>query len=86
LLTLAIERARKFKPGEEIVLAYLDKTVQTVLQKQSAPATTALAPAMQAPPRKPQGNDPKGTDESYEDWQARVEAYERARRNGGKAA
>ena len=86
VLTAALTRARQFKPGEAIGLAYLDKAVQTVLQKQSAPASLSPAPAQQAPQRKPQGNEPKGTDESYEDWQARVAAYEQAMRNGGKAA
>lgn len=86
VLTLAIERARKFKPGEEIWLSYLDSTVQTVLQKQSAPASLSPAPAQQAPARKPQGNDPKGTDETYDEWQARVAAWEQARRQGGQAA
>jgi hypothetical protein len=84
LLGLAIARARQFKPGEAIGLVYLDKTVQTLLQRQSAQASPAPPPP--APARKPQGNDPKGTDESYEDWQARVTAYELAQRNGGKAA
>jgi len=86
VLTLAIARARQFKPGEAIGLAYLDKAVQTILQRQSAPATPTAATAPPAPARKPQGNEPKGTDESYEDWQARVAAYERAQRNGGMAA
>lgn len=86
ILTLAIARARQFKPGEAIGLAYLDKAVQTVLQKQSAPPAVAPSSTPPAPVRKPQGLDPKGTDESYEDWQARVAAFERAQRNGGKAA
>jgi uncharacterized protein YdaU (DUF1376 family) len=86
VLTAAIERARKFKPGEAIGIVYLDKAVQTVLQRQSAPAASLPAPVPQAAPRKPQGLDPKGTDESYEDWQARVTAFELAQRNGGRAA
>lgn len=86
VLTLAIARARQFKPGEAIGLVYLDKAVQTILQKQSAPPAVAPAATPPAPARKPQGNEPKGTDESYEDWQARVAAYEHAMRNGGKAA
>jgi len=84
LLALAIARAKKFKPDEAIGLVYLDSAVQTVLQKQSAPAAPAAALAPPAPPRKPQGIDPKGTDESYDEWQARVDAYERAQR--GRAA
>jgi hypothetical protein len=86
VLTAAIARARQFKPGEAIGLVYLDKAVQTVLQKQSAPAAAIAAPVPPAPPRKPQGLDPKGTDESYDEWQARVTAFEQAQRNGGRAA
>lgn len=86
VLTAALARARQFKPGEAIGLVYLDKAVQTVLQRQSAPPAAAPAPAPRAAPRRPQGNDPKGTDETYDEWQARVAAYERAQRNGGKAA
>jgi uncharacterized protein YdaU (DUF1376 family) len=86
VLTAGIERARKFKPGETIGLVYLDKAVQSVLQRLSAPAAPIAASAPPAPARKPQGNDPKGTDETYDEWQARVTAYELAQRNGGKAA
>jgi uncharacterized protein YdaU (DUF1376 family) len=86
VLTLAIARARQFKPGEAIGLVYLDKAVQTVLQKQSAPPATGPAAAPPAPSRKPRGNDPKGTDETYDEWQARVTAYELAQRSGGRAA
>jgi hypothetical protein len=59
---------------------YLAKTIATVLDEQSAavPATLARAVAAPIPIRKPQGTDPKGPDESYEDWQARVDAAERA--------
>lgn len=85
VLLLAITRAKKSKPDEDIPLAYLDKAVQTVLQRQSAPATP-IAAATQPAPKKPQGNDPKGTDETYEDWQARVTAFEHAQRNGRKTA
>ena len=85
VLAAALTRARQFKPGEAIGLAYLDKAVQTVLQRQSAPPAAAPASLPPAPARKPQGNDPKGTDETYDEWQARVAAYEQARR-GGQAA
>lgn len=84
LLTLAIARARQFKPGEAIGLVYLDKAVQSVLQRQTvqaAPYSPAVQAAPPAPPRKPQGNEPKGTDESYDEWQARVAAFERAQRD-----
>jgi hypothetical protein len=86
VLLAAIEKAKKFKPNEDIPLAYLDKAVQSVLQRQSAPAASVATSAPPAPARKPQGNDPKGTDETYDEWQARVAAFERAQRNGGKAA
>lgn len=89
LLLVAIARAKKSKPNEDISLAYLEKAVQSVVQRQEAQATPfpASAPvAAPAPPRKPQGNDPKGTDESYDEWQARVAAFERSQREGGKAA
>jgi len=80
LLLVAIARAKKSKPNEDIPLSYLEKAVQSVVQRQDAPATLLPAAALPAPPRKPQGNEPKGLDESYEDWQARVDAFERAQR------
>jgi hypothetical protein len=85
-LALAIGKARKSKPNEAIPLAYLDKAVQSVLQRQSAPEAAVAALVPQARPRKPQGLDPKGTDESYDEWQARVTSYELAQRNGGQVA
>lgn len=89
LLLVAIARAKKSKPNENISLAYLEKAVQSVVQRQEAqpaPYSPAVQAAPPAPPRKPQGNDPKGTDESYDEWQARVAAFERSQREGGKAA
>lgn len=91
VLTVAIAKARKTKGAEEIVPKYLAKTIATVLDEQSAPVLTGLAPgrpahaATPAPNRRPKGNEPKGTDESYDEWQARVDAYEAARRNGQAA-
>jgi uncharacterized protein YdaU (DUF1376 family) len=87
VLLAAITKAKKFKPNEEIGLSYLDKAVQSVLQRQTAqaaPYSPAVQAAPPAPTRKPQGNEPKGTDESYDEWQARVDAFERAQR--GRAA
>jgi len=84
LLQLAIAKAQRFKPNEDIPLSYLDRAVQTVLQRQSAPAA-AGGPPQPAPSRKPQGNEPKGTDESYDEWQARVDAFETARRRNQAA-
>ena len=88
VLNAAIAKARKTKGSEEIVPKYLAKTIATVLDEQSGPVLTGLAPgrpahaAASAPNRKPKGNEPKGTDESYDEWQARVDAYEATRRNG----
>lgn len=87
VLLASIAKAKRFKPDEAIPLSYLDKAVQSVLQRQSAqpgPHSPAVQAAPPAPPRKPQGNEPKGTDESYDEWQARVDAFERAQR--GRAA
>ena len=41
--------------------------------------------AQPLPSRKPQGTDPKGLDESYDDYNARITQAEADRRNG-KAA
>ena len=84
LLLVSIAKAKRFKPDEAIPLSYLDKAVQSVLQRQTvqaAPYSPAVQAAPPAPPRKPQGNEPKGTDESYDEWQARVAAFERAQRD-----
>lgn len=88
VLNVAIAKARKAKAGEEIVPKYLAKTIATVLDEQNAAVPAPLARAAAAPPaqpRKPQGTDPKGPDESYEEWEARVAAAERARRQGQAA-
>jgi hypothetical protein len=50
----------------------------------AAPHTPAAQATPPAPPRNPRGNEPKGTDESYDEWQTRVDAFERAQR--GRAA
>ncbi len=82
VLIAAIEKAGKSKQGEEIPVKYLEKTVATILLEQAAPPISGkpLHVVQPIPIRKPQGTDPKGPDESYEDWQARVEAAERAMR------
>jgi uncharacterized protein YdaU (DUF1376 family) len=92
VLTAAIAKARKAKPGEDIPLKYLAKTITTVLDEQAAPAPVVIPRGAPAHPtqqslsnRKPQGNEPKGTDESYDEWQARVDAFEAARRRGQAA-
>jgi len=84
VLHVALARARKAKGEEEIVPKYLAKTIATVLDEQSAavPGPTTRALAAPIPIRKPQGTDPKGPDESVDDWMARVDAAERAMRKG----
>ena len=89
VLNVAIAKAKAAKGDKPIPLGYLVPIVEQELQALDAPPPAAGRPAPTAPPaplRKPQGLDPKGTDESYDEWQARVDAYERAQRNGGKAA
>lgn len=86
VLRIAIAKARKTKGGEEIVPKYLAKAIATVLDEQNtavpaAPARSGAGQAVQVQPnRKPQGADPKGTDESYAEYQARIDAFEAARR------
>lgn len=85
VLNIAIAKARKTKGSEEIVPKYLAKTIATVLEEQNASVPVNLthrAPAPAIPIRKLQGTDPKGPDESYDDWETRVSAAERAMRKG----
>jgi len=87
VLNVALAKARKAKGAEEVVPKYLAKAVATVLDEQSAavPATTARAAVAPIPIRKPQGMDPKGLDESYDDYNARIQAAEAERRKGNGA-
>jgi uncharacterized protein YdaU (DUF1376 family) len=87
VLHAAVSLAREQKgPTAKIPPNYLVPIVEK-LQNPPAPRATALVPQAQpVATRKPQGNDPKGTDETYEDWQARVAAYEQSIRTGGRAA
>jgi len=89
VLNVAIAKARKAKAGEEIVPKYLAKTIATVLDEQNATAPVTIArgttPSQPVSIRKPQGNEPKGTDESYDEWQARVDAFDAARRRNQAA-
>jgi uncharacterized protein YdaU (DUF1376 family) len=83
LLTEAITKARKSNSKRPMPLTYLEATVLTLLERQATPprATVPQATPILAPvPRRPQGNEPKGLDESYEDWQTRVAAFEQAQR------
>jgi hypothetical protein len=82
VLNVAIIKAKAAKAGQDVPVKYLDRTVATLLAEQAAPAA---APGKPTPVRKPQGMDPKGTDESYEEYEARVTAAEAARRRGEAA-
>jgi len=80
LLLEAVATARITK-GEKapIPANYLIPIVNDMLNPPAAkPGSAIAAPAK---PRKPQGTEPKGPDESYDDWQARVDKAEAARRN-----
>jgi uncharacterized protein YdaU (DUF1376 family) len=80
VLTAAVGLAREQKgPTAKIPPNYLMPIVEKLLNP--PPATASGRPIQPPQPiaiRKPQGTDPKGPDESYEDWQARVDAAERA--------
>lgn len=82
VLIAAVGLAREHK-GETVKIHpnYLVPIVDKLLNPQVASTTSYAKPAA-APTqvRKPQGADPKGTDESYAEYQARVDAFEAARR------
>jgi uncharacterized protein YdaU (DUF1376 family) len=88
VLHAAVALAREQKgPTAKIHPNYLVPIVDKLLHPPAAPAPGPGRPMQAmppAPPRKPQGNEPKGTDESYDEWQTRVDAFERAQR--GRAA
>jgi len=84
VLHAAIATAREQKgPNARIPPNYLVGMVDELLNPPSA-ATTSFGkpPAAPIQVRKPQGMDPKGTDESYEQYDARIRAAEAARRQG----
>lgn len=92
VLLLAIAKAQKAKPGEDIPLKYLAKTVVTVLEDQDAPAP-AITPRTGGNVRRtPQAIEAKGRElgiparagESYEAWATRIDA-EIAKRQGQAA-
>jgi hypothetical protein len=70
------KQGRAENPSEH----YLKPIIEQLLAQQDAPPASAATPRPAAPPRKPQGMDPKGLDESYDDWQARTAKAEAARR------
>jgi len=82
VLHAAVATAREQKgPVAKIPPNYLARIVEELLNPPAASAQAYGKPA--AAPiqvRKPQGNDPKGTDESYAEYQARMDAFEAARR------
>ena len=82
VLIAAVGLAREQKgPTAKLAPNYLVPIVEKLLNPPAASAqaygTPAAAPIQV---RKPQGNDPKGTDESYAEYQKRMDAYEAARR------
>ncbi len=80
-LTEAVSLAREVKGNDPIHPNYLAPIVTKLLNPPaSAPAGTA--PRLAAKPRKPQGMDPKGLDESYADYDARIRQAELDRRKG----
>jgi hypothetical protein len=82
VLHAAVATAREQKgPDARIPPNYLVRIVEDLLNP-PAPSAQAYAKPVTAPiqVRKPQGNDPKGTDESYAEYQKRMDAYEAARR------
>ncbi|KQQ94979.1 YdaU family protein [Massilia sp. Leaf139] len=88
----ACEQAKRSKPNEPIgpayVFAILERWAKEASDLNAAGATRPAAPGTPPAPipiRKPQGMDPKGTDESYEEYQARIDAAELARRKGNGA-
>ena len=88
----ACEQAKRSKPNEPIgpayVIAILERWAKEASELKTAGAAKPVAVGstpQPAPSRKPQGNEPKGTDESYDEWQARVDAFETARRRNQAA-
>lgn len=82
VLHAAVATAREQKgPVAKIPPNYLARIVEELLNPPASSAQ-AYAKPVAAPiqARKPQGNDPKGTDESYAEYQDRMDAYEAARR------
>jgi hypothetical protein len=82
VLIAAVGLAREQKgPTAKLAPNYLVPIVEKLLNPPAASAQAYGKPAS-APIqiRKPQGMDPKGTDESYEEYDARINAAEAARR------
>ena len=81
VLHAAVATAREQKgPDAKIPPNYLVRIVEDLLNPPLAAQGYAKPVAAPIQARKPQGNDPKGTDESYAEYQARMDAFEAARR------
>jgi hypothetical protein len=84
VLHAAVATAREQKgPDAKIPPNYLVRIVEDLLNPPAASVTSyGKPPAAPIQIRKPSGMDPKGTDESYEEFDARIAAAEAARRKG----
>ncbi len=83
ILHAAVATAREQKgPTVKIAPNYLVPIIRDLLNPPAGPAPAYGAPAPPIQVRRPTGMDPKGTDESYEEYDARIRAAEAARRKG----
>lgn len=80
VLSQAVAIAREQKPTGKIHPNYLVPIVEKILNPEAAKPGSAVAASAPAKPRAPTGTEPKGPDESYDAWQARVDKAEAARR------
>lgn len=81
VLHAAVATAREQKgPTVKIAPNYLVPIIRDLMNPPAAPPQSYGKPAPPIQVRKPQGMDPKGTDESYDEYDARIRAAEAARR------
>jgi uncharacterized protein YdaU (DUF1376 family) len=80
LLLAAVKRARESMGDKPVQVNYLRPIIVELLNPPAMKPGPAALPA--AKPRKPQGMDHKGLDESYDDYQARISKAEAERRKG----
>lgn len=84
VLHAAVATAREQKgPEARIPPNYLARIVEELLNPPQAAPGYGKPAAVPIQVRKPQGMDPKGTDESYDEYDARIRAAEASRRAGG---
>ena len=84
VLHAAVATAREQKgPAVKIAPNYLVPIIRDLMNPPAASAPGYAKPAAPIQVRKPQGMDPKGLDESYDDYNARISAAEAARRAAG---